>query len=66
VRDLVREVVDSTALTGLRQGAPEPWWLGVYLLVPGPWLVSEAGREPRIGSRLSSIGSLRLGRTPEP
>jgi hypothetical protein len=45
---------------------PEPWWLGAYRLVPGPWLVPEAGREPRIGSGHPSIGSLVLGRAPEP
>jgi hypothetical protein len=66
VRDPVREVVDSAALAVLRQGAPEPWWLGAYLMVPEPWLVPEAGREPRIGSRLPSIGSLRLGQASEP
>jgi hypothetical protein len=66
VRNPVRGVVSSAAPAGQRQGAPEPCWLGVYLLMPGPWLVPKAGREPRIGSRLSLIGCLRLGRAPEP
>jgi hypothetical protein len=43
-----------------------PWWLRAYLLVPGPWLVAEAERELRIGSRLPMIRSPRLGRAPEP
>jgi hypothetical protein len=34
-------------------------------LQPGPWLVLK-DRGPKIGFRLLSIGSLRLGRAPEP
>jgi hypothetical protein len=66
VCDPVRGVVDSTALAGQRRGAHEPWWLGTCLLVLGPWLASKASRRPRIGSKLSLVRSLRLGRAPEP
>jgi hypothetical protein len=45
---------------GTALGAPEPWWLGAHLLMPKPWLAPKARREPRFGSRLPSIGSLRL------
>jgi hypothetical protein len=38
---------------------------GVCLL-PGPWLAPKIGKEPRIGFRLSSIESLRLGQALEP
>jgi len=34
---------------------------GAHLLVPGPWPAPKVGREPMIGFRLPSIGSLRLG-----
>jgi len=57
MHDPVRGAVDRTTPKGQHLGAPEPWWLGVYHLVPGPWLVPEAGREPRIGSRLPLIGA---------
>jgi hypothetical protein len=39
----------------------KPRWLEAHLLVPGPWLAPNAGRELRIGSRFPSIGSLGLG-----
>jgi hypothetical protein len=53
--------VDRATPVGQRWEPPEPWWLRVPLFELGPWLASKTGREPRIGSRLPSIGSLRLG-----
>jgi hypothetical protein len=50
---------------GTALGAPEPWWLGTHLLMPGPWLAPKVRREPRFRSRLPSIRSLRLKRAPE-
>jgi hypothetical protein len=42
-------------LTALPRGVapriPKSQWLGTYLLAPGPWLVSYAERERRIGLR---------------
>jgi hypothetical protein len=38
---------------------------GAYLQL-GPWLALKARRGPRIGLKLLMIGSLRLGRAPEP
>jgi hypothetical protein len=66
VRVPVRGAVSRATPKGRRRGAPEPLWLEVYFLVPRSWLVPEAGRGPRIGSRLPSIGSLRLEHALEP
>jgi hypothetical protein len=57
MRDPVRGVVHSAAPAGQRQGAPKPWWLGAYSLVPRPWLVPEARRRPRIRSSSHRSGA---------
>jgi hypothetical protein len=51
MRDPIGGAVDSITLKGQYcQGAPKPWWLRSYLLVPEPWLVLEARRKPTIES----------------
>jgi len=47
----MRDPVDGVAgkaMPGARcLGALEPRWLGACVLVPGPWLASQVGQEPR-------------------
>jgi hypothetical protein len=66
IEELVGAAVDRAAPKGHRQGAPKPRRLSACLLVPKPWLAPKSGRRTRIGSKLPSIGSLRLNRAPEP
>jgi hypothetical protein len=47
VRDPIVRVVSKATPGAWRLGAPEPRWLGACLLVPRPWLTSQAGQEPR-------------------
>ena len=63
---LSKERLKELCLRGSVRKPPEPQWLRAHLLVPGPWLAPESGREPRIGSRLLLIENLRLGRAVEP
>jgi hypothetical protein len=55
VRDLVRKVIGNVMAKGQRWGAPKPRQLRACLLVPGPWLASLAGKEPRVGESSSLV-----------
>jgi hypothetical protein len=48
MRDLVGGVVDRARPRGYVGEPPEPWWLGVHLLVPGAkdWAQASVDREP--------------------
>jgi hypothetical protein len=66
VRDLVGKVAGNVVPKGQHRGALEPRCLGACLLVPGPWLASLPGHEPRPGPGCCCrSGASGFGRAPE-
>jgi hypothetical protein len=68
-RDPVRGAVGRGAPREWRQGAPRHRQPGACLLVPGPWLASLAGQEPRtgLGHAVDRKPKARgMGEAPEP
>jgi hypothetical protein len=47
VRDPITEVASKVMPRVRRLGDPEPRWLEACLLMPRPWLASQARQEPR-------------------
>jgi hypothetical protein len=62
---LSEEQLTEPCLWGSAREPLESWWLGAICLELRPWLALKTMREPRIGSRPPSIGSLRLGQALE-